>query len=390
MLFHHHGIHRAFTGDYAEYMSHESNVDAAVYLMLANTMLHEVYPGEVTTIAEDVSGVPTLCRSVKWGGIGFDYRLHMGAPDLWVGLVETCPDEAWPMHGIVAALCNRRIGEEKTIAYVECHDQSIVGDDPLAFRLMGSAMHSGMVAPPPKQQPRWEIQRGISLLKLTRLVTMALGGEGYLNFMGNEFGHPDWIDFPRTGNNYSHEYCRRRFHLARNPDLLYRHLLAWDRACIHLQRDHPFMHSNHLIVSEHNEHTKVIVVERDDLIFVFNFHPTQNHATYKIGTPDHGRYKLVLDSDSWDVGGQGRVPHAETYFTTPETSADDPSRSLNGRPCSITLPILPSRTCQVYLKQPEKTSKKAAKSGRPARRPKPKNNAVLNVVSKKPTFPTLT
>lgn len=201
MLYHHHGINTAFSGNYEEYFGLSTNVDAVVYLMLANKLIHDLIPGGGISVAEDVSGMPTLCRAVGEGGVGFDYRLAMGVPDKWIEIIKHVPFEEWSMSDLVSALCNRRYSE-KTIAYAESHDQSIVGDQTIAFRLMGAEMYTGMSA---LEEPSEVVERGMALHKMIRTITMAIGGESWLNFMGNEFGHPEWIDFPREGKrNSSH------------------------------------------------------------------------------------------------------------------------------------------------------------------------------------------
>jgi len=386
MLYHHHGLNRSFSGDYGEYMSLGSDVESAVYLMLANDMLHELYP-EVTTIAEDVSGLPTLCRPVAEGGIGFDYRMHMGIPDMWVKLLSGPADEQWSMQYIVSQLCLRRVGLEKTIAYTECHDQSIVGSNPIAylligsepkdamfgsrgaeshdqsivgsnpiaFRLMGESMKHSMSVDLSRRPPV-TIERGLALHKMIRLITMALGGEGYLNFMGNEFGHPDWVDFPREGNGYSHDFCRRKWYLADNHLSYHRFLLRWDCAMHTLEENFQFMTAGHLWCSSHHESDKVIVVERDELVFVFNFHPTNDYFDYKVGAPEGGNYKIVLDSDASIVGGQGRVPHHKSLTTQPEGIPGNSKTNFNGRCFAFILPVLPARTCQVYTRTTNRTT----------------------------------
>eukprot|EP00434_Breviolum_minutum_P036958 symbB.v1.2.032757.t1/scaffold3972.1/size47140/1 len=211
MLYHHHGLYMSFTGNYEEYFSMQTDVDAVVYLMLASELVKSMRPNAVM-IAEDVSGMPGLCVPVAEGGIGFDYRLAMSLPDLWISLLKEAKDEYWGMNHIVSRMCNRRRGVEKTIAYAECHDQSIVGDKTIAFWLMDAEMYTGMGDD--GTQGTVAIERGMSLHMIIRAITMGLGGEGYLNFMGNEFGHPEWVDFPREGNNWSSAHCRRRFDLA--------------------------------------------------------------------------------------------------------------------------------------------------------------------------------
>ncbi|KAF5189125.1 1,4-alpha-glucan-branching enzyme, partial [Thalictrum thalictroides] len=217
MLYHHHGINMAFTGDYNEYFSESTDVDAVVYLMLANLLIHNILP-DATVIAEDVSGMPALGRLVSEGGIGFDYRLAMAIPDKWIDYVVNKKDEEWSMKDIVLTLTNRRY-TEKCISYAESHDQSIVGDKTIAFSLMDKEMYSGMSC---LTDASPTVERGVALHKMIHFITMALGGDGYLIFMGNEFGHPDWIDFPREGNGWSYEKCRRQWSLVDADHLRYK------------------------------------------------------------------------------------------------------------------------------------------------------------------------
>lgn len=343
MLYHHHGINTAFTGSYSEYFGLSTNVDAVVYLMLANQLIHSCTKQGVS-IAEDVSGMPTLCRPVSEGGVGFDYRLAMGVPDRWIEIIKHLPDEEWSMGDLVSTLCNRRY-TEKTIAYSESHDQSIVGDQTIAFRLMGAEMYTGMSA---LEEAPQAVARGMALCKVIRAVTMAIGGEGWLNFMGNEFGHPEWIDFPREGNGWSYDKCRRRWDLADSPHLRYKFLLSFDAALEGLEEEHQFLCSPHQLVSEANEAKKTIVAERGALIFVFNFHHSEAYEGYKIGVGMPGKYALVLDSDAGVFGGQGRVYHDAEYFTTPE----DGEGGFNGRPCSMQV-FTPPRTVLVFRRVDE-------------------------------------
>eukprot|EP00958_Prasinococcus_capsulatus_P024053 scaffold3713_cov372-Prasinococcus_capsulatus_cf.AAC.7 len=278
----------------------------------------------------------------------------MSLPDMWIDILKNTHDEDWHMNRIVGTLCNRRRGPaaEKVVAYAESHDQSIVGDKTIAFWLMDQEMYDGMstLTEPPNPVI---IQRGMSLHKMIRLITIGLGGEGYLSFMGNEFGHPEWIDFPREGNDWSHDYCRRRFDLADRTDLRYHQLQFWEESFLALEEETHFMSDEHLLVSEQDEEKKVIVFERANLVFVFNFHPADTYEKYKVGVREPGRYRLVLDSDGLNMGGEGRVPHDWIYFSDPEGIPGEPETNFNDRPQSITLEILPSRTCQVYTLLPE-------------------------------------
>lgn len=225
MLYHSRGIGEGFSGHYDEYFGLNVDTDAVIYLALANHMLHTIDP-DVITIAEDVSGMPTLCRPVSEGGIGFDYRLAMAIPDKWIELLKETSDENWDLSNIVHTLTNRR-WMENTDAYAESHDQALVGDKTLAFWLMDKEMYFNMAVTSP---PNLIIDRGIALHKIIRLLTHSLGGEAYLNFMGNEFGHPEWLDFPRVGNNESYHYARRQWNLVDDQNLKYKFLNEFDRA----------------------------------------------------------------------------------------------------------------------------------------------------------------
>ncbi|KAJ7560749.1 hypothetical protein O6H91_04G144000 [Diphasiastrum complanatum] len=259
MMYTHHGLQMTFTGSYGEYFGLATDVDAVVYLMLANDLLHGLYSQHVT-VAEDVSGMPTLCRPVHEGGIGFDYRLQMAIADKWIELLSKKKDEEWDMGNIIFTLTNRR-WSEKCIAYAESHDQALVGDKTLAFWLMDKDMYDKMALDGPST-PR--VDRGIALHKMIRLITMALGGEGYLNFMGNEFGHPEWIDFPRgdqvlpngkfvPGNGGSYDKCRRRFDLGDAEFLRYHELQEFDCAMQQLEEKHKVFFSSECCLMPHSK-----------------------------------------------------------------------------------------------------------------------------------------
>ncbi|XP_064583009.1 1,4-alpha-glucan-branching enzyme isoform X1 [Zonotrichia leucophrys gambelii] len=310
MLYHHHGIGTGFSGDYNEYFGLHVDEDALCYLMLANHMINTLHP-ECITIAEDVSGMPALCRPVAEGGGGFDYRLAMAIPDKWIQIIKELKDEDWNMGNIVHTLTNRRY-EEKYIAYAESHDQALVGDKTLAFRLMDAEMYTNMSVLMPLTPV---IDRGIQLHKMIRLITHALGGESYLNFMGNEFGHPEWLDFPRIGNNESYHYARRQFNLTEDDLLRYKFLNAFDRDMNKLEERFGWLASPQAYVSEKHESNKVIAFERAGLIFIFNFHPYQSYVDYRVGIETPGKYKILLDSDAGEYGGHQRLDHRTEYFS---------------------------------------------------------------------------
>lgn len=351
MLYHHHGINVAFTGNYDEYFSEATDVDAVVYMMLANHLIHRILP-DATVVAEDVSGMPGLCRPVSEGGIGFDYRLAMAVPDKWIDYLKNKNDEDWSMQEITWSLTNRRY-TEKCVAYAESHDQAIVGDKTIAFLLMDKEMYSGMSC---LTEASPVIERGIALHKMIHFITMALGGEGYLNFMGNEFGHPEWIDFPREGNGWSYEKCRRQWDLLDVDHLRYKFLNAFDAAMNLLDEKFSFLASPKQIVSCTDEEKKVIVFERGDLVFVFNFHACNTYEGYKVGCDLPGKYRAALDSDAWEFGGLGRVGHDVDHFTNPEGIPGVPETNFNNRPNSFKV-LSPPRTCVVYYRVEETLEK---------------------------------
>ncbi len=307
MLYHDHGLGRSF-GSYADYFSGNVDEDALTYIGLANRLVHAVRPDAIT-VAEEVSGMPGLAAPPSAGGYGIDYRLAMGVPDYWIKLIKEVPDEHWPMGHLWHELTNRR-REEKTIAYAESHDQALVGDQSIIFRLIGEAMYWHMHS----SDAHLRVERGMALHKLIRLITLAAGGHGYLNFMGNEFGHPEWIDFPREGNAWSFRYARRQWYLADDPSLKYRFLSAFDRAMIALVRAHALFGGEVPHLLHERSDTKVMAFERAGLVFAFNFQPSASHVDYRIDAPP-GKYRTLLDSDSAAYGGQGRLDPDQEHFT---------------------------------------------------------------------------
>lgn len=305
MLYLHHG----FTSfdHYDKYFKEGVDWDAVTYLQLANELIHN-FKKESISIAEDVSGMPGLCRSPKEGGCGFDFRLGMGIPDYWIKILKEKRDEDWNIHELWSVLSNRRY-KEKTIAYAESHDQALVGDKSLAFWLMDKEMYFHMNV----EDQNVIIDRGIALHKLIRLITISLGGEGYLTFMGNEFGHPEWVDFPREGNNWSHKYARRQWSLADNKGLKYQFLNNWDKAMIRLIKDHKVLASGTANQINMDSTNNVIIFERNGLIFVFNFNPNESIFGYQFWVPKKGKYRILLNSDSSDFGGFNRIDDTLEY-----------------------------------------------------------------------------
>lgn len=310
MLYHSHGLGTGFSGDYNEYFGMATDTESFNYLQLANYVSKKLHPTCVT-IAEDVSGMPALCRPVEEGGGGFDYRLGMAIPDKWIKLLKHEQDEGWNMGDLVHTLTNRR-WKEKTVAYAESHDQALVGDKTIAFWLMDKEMYDFMSTVSPLTPI---IDRGLALHKMIRLLTHSLGGESWLNFIGNEWGHPEWLDFPRQGNNNSYHYARRQWNLVDDNLLRYKFLNNFDREMNLLEERHRWLSAHPAWVSWKHEDDKLIVFERANLLFVFNFHPNKSFVDYKVGVDTPGKYKIVLDSDSAEFGGHSRLDHSTEFCT---------------------------------------------------------------------------
>ncbi len=340
MLYRDHGIGRKFTG-YDDYFNTHVELDAIAYLMLANELIHAVNPNAIS-IAEEVSGMPGIARPTEEGGLGFDYRLAMGIPDYWIQLLKEKSDEDWHLGDIYGMLLNRRAGE-KHIAYVESHDQGIVGDKTLAMQLMDAELYDkmGIFSENPV------IARGIAMHKLIRLLTFSLGGEGYLNFMGNEFGHPEWIDFPRAGNNHSYHYARRQWHLVDDDTLRYQHLNAFDAAMQQLDAHFHLLSDTEVQLLFIHEEAKQLVYARGGLVCVFNFHPTASYRDWRIPVPQPADYRVVLNTDDIGYGGQGHV-EAAAHYPWQDISMDGP---MDGQAQSIQL-YVPARSAQVLLPVP--------------------------------------
>ncbi len=308
MIYHDHGLGVAFT-DYRKYFSLNTDTEAITYLQLANALIREVDPTAIT-IAEDMSAMPGMCLPIRDGGIGFDFRLAMGTPDMWIKLIKDIPDEKWDMWQIYGELSGRRPGE-KYIGYAESHDQALVGDKTLMFRLCDSRMYTDMS----KDSHDAVIARGIALHKMIRLSTLTLGGEGYLNFMGNEFGHPEWIDFPREGNGWSYFYCRRQWHLADDGNLKYGYLQEFDRAMMSLAEEQPlFAKAPRCLFIDADK--QVLNYERSGLVFALNFSPSESYENYFVAVPRPGRYRVILSTDDSAFGGWDRISRDYVYTAT--------------------------------------------------------------------------
>lgn len=307
MLYFHRG-HEPF-GDLGAYFGPSVDLDAVAYLQLASTLIQQVKPGAIA-IAEDMSGMPGLCRPVDEGGLGFSHRLAMGIPDYWIKLLKEKKDEEWSMGDMWYTLTNRRYGEPH-VAYCESHDQALVGDKTLAFRLMDAEMYWKMAV----DQQSVVVDRGMALHKMIRLVTLATGGEGWLNFMGNEFGHPEWIDFPREGNGWSYEHCRRQWSLVDNPSLRFKFLNAFDQAMVRMALDARLLNNPPPFPLNIDEGNQVMAFHRGGLLFVFNWSGDRAIMDYVLPAPQKGEWRVVLDTDSARFGGFGRQDGSIPHFT---------------------------------------------------------------------------
>lgn len=311
MLYYNHGLGQAF-GGYGDYYNGGQDTNAIAYLTLANKLIHEVNPNAIT-IAEEMSGMPGLASKFKDGGIGFDYRMAMGIPDYWIKTIKEKKDEDWHPTSIFWELTNRR-ADEKTISYAESHDQALVGDKTLIFRLIDSEMYWHMMT----GDDNMTVARGIALHKLIRLVTCTTINGGYLNFMGNEFGHPEWIDFPREGNGWSYKYARRQWELVDREDLKYQFLNNFDNDMIHLVAKSSNFQKKPVVKLWEKDDDQVLAYSRGDLVFVFNFNPSRSFTDYGILAPE-GEYVGVMNSDNPRYGGYGNIDDNVHHFTEHDT-----------------------------------------------------------------------
>ena len=307
MLYHNHGIGVDF-GSQEDYFGDNVNNDAVTYLQLANTLIHQLNEDNIT-IAEDVSGMPGICASIEDGGIGFDYRLGMGLPDFWIKVLKDQRDEEWNMHEFFFTMTNR-LYDVKTIAYAESHDQALVGDKTLAFRLMDKEMYTSMS----KFTPNMIVDRGIALHKMIRLFTISLGGNAWLNFMGNEFGHPEWIDFPRLENEWSYKHARRQWSLVDDKNLKYHWLNDFDREMLKFIKENDIMNAEPAWLMNADEEKKTIVFERNNLIFVFNW-GNESIPDYEINVKQTGDYEVVFTTDESDFGGYDNIDKTTKFPT---------------------------------------------------------------------------
>lgn len=311
MLYWDHGLGKDFVG-YDNYFNAGVDENAVTYLALAAMLVKEIDPDGIT-IAEDMSGMAGLAAPFEAGGLGFEFRMAMGVADHWIKWLKEKTDDQWSMGEIWWELTNKR-EDEKTISYAECHDQALVGDKTLIFRLIDKEMYTSMNI----DSKSLVVDRGIALHKMIRLVTIATAGDGYLTFMGNEFGHPEWIDFPRAGNGWSYKYARRQWSLCKPDYLRYKYLMNFDSDMIHLfRKENLLAYKPELIRAD--EEKKVLIFRRKNYIFALDFNSSESFTGYAVEAPE-GDWELELDSDEKRYDGfsrlkEGEVHHSDTGIT---------------------------------------------------------------------------
>jgi 1,4-alpha-glucan branching enzyme len=315
MLYFDHGLGKAFTC-YDDYFNEGLDQEAFTYFIMANKLIHEINPNALS-IAEEMSGLPGLATPLKDGGMGFDFRMAMGVPDFWIKLIKEVSDERWDVGYIFHELTSKR-QDEKVVSYAESHDQALVGDKTIIFRLIDKEMYFSMR----KDQPNLAVERGIALHKMIRLATISCAGGAYLNFMGNEFGHPEWIDFPREGNNWSYAHARRMWSLADNQDLKYGWLSDFDREMITLVKKSKLIEVPEVNWKYDHKGNQILVFSRGKYLFVFNFNPTQSFPGYGIPM-EASSYRIVLNTDEYRFGGQNRIDDGLVYSTVPDDGKEN-------------------------------------------------------------------
>ena len=382
MLYHDHGLGTDFNSN-DKYFSYNTHTEAITYLQLANELIRQVNPKAIT-IAEDMSGMPGMALPIEDGGIGFDYRLGMGLPDMWIKAVKG-QDEFWDINKMWGDMCLRRPGEN-TIAYVESHDQALVGDKTMIFRLADAAMYTDMN----KDCHNTVIDRAIALHKMIRLFTLAGGGEGYLNFMGNEFGHPEWIDFPREGNGWSFHYCRRQWSLKNNGLLKYEWLNEFDKDMVAVTKEYGMFNQRMADMMLMKAPEQTCAFYRGGLLFVFNFHFQRSLSNVLIPVHQPGEYTVVLSSDDPKYGGFDNVK-MQTYSTKMFDGKHYVELYIPARTCFVLKEkvILPppvvEPTAVEEVAPVKKTTRKSTKKAAEAEAPAEKKPAPRKRTAKKTT-----
>ena len=337
MIYFDHGLGKAFAS-YADYFTSNVDQEALSYLLLSNKLIHLINP-QAISIAEEVSGIPGVAAPIEDGGIGFDFRMAMGVPDFWIKIIKELPDEEWNVGQIFYELTSKR-QDEKVVSYAESHDQALVGDKTIIFRLIDKEMYFSMR----KDQPNLTVDRGIALFKMIRLATASCAGGAYLNFMGNEFGHPEWIDFPRQGNNWSFSHARRLWSIADNHNLRYHWLADFDQIMITWIRNSRLLDIPGVRWRFDNKADQILAYQRGDFLFVFNFNPSKSFTGYGIPL-EASKYRILFHTDEACFGGQERIDKSIIYYTRPSGGLSS-QHYLNL--------YLPARTAIVLEREPFK------------------------------------
>ena len=309
MLYLDHGLGRDFTS-YSDYFNDNVDNHAVTYLSLANKLIHEINPNAIT-IAEDMSGFPGIGITPENDGLGFDFRLSMGVPDFWIKTIKEKNDEQWSVGHLFHELTQHR-PEEKVIAYAESHDQALVGDKTIFFRLTDKEMYDFMA----KDKPSLIIDRALALHKMIRLLTLTTAYSGYLNFMGNEFGHPEWIDFPREGNDWSYKYARRQWSLQDNDLLKFEYLGNFDKKMLEIAKKHKLLAHPYINLCHNNDNDQILAYQRGKLLIVFNFSPKNSYSDYGI-IVNPSKFKIILNTDRPEFGGYNRIDESIVHFSQP-------------------------------------------------------------------------
>ncbi|XP_058788144.1 1,4-alpha-glucan-branching enzyme 3, chloroplastic/amyloplastic [Vicia villosa] len=330
MIYTHNGF-ASFTGDLEEYSNQYVDKDALLYLIMANEILHVLHPN-IITIAEDATYYPGLCEPTSQGGLGFDYYVNLSAPEMWSTFLETVPDHEWSMTKIVNTLVSKKENANKMLLYAENHNQSISGRRSLAEVLFGEIdEHS--------EHYKESLLRGSSLHKMIRLITLTIGGRAYMNFMGNEFGHPKRVEFPTSSNDYSYSLANRQWDLL-EKDGVHRDLFTFDKDMMRLDKNERVLSRGFPSFHHVNDSSKVISYVRGPLLFIFNFHPTDSYDSYTVGVEEAGEYQLILNTDEIKYAGQGILRENQYFQRTISKRVDGHRNCIEVQ--------LPSRTAQVY------------------------------------------
>lgn len=329
MMYTHNGF-ATFTGEMEEYCNQYVDKDALIYLILANEMLHELHP-DIITIAEDATFYPGLCEPTSQGGLGFDYWVNLSVSEMWLWLLENAPYQEWNMNKIVSVLVNNQQSHEKMLLYTENHNQSISGGRSFAEIILRKF----------KEQPFGSEDvtfRVSSLHNMVKLITFSISGSAYLNFMGNEFGHPNRVEFPMPSNNYSFNFANRRWDLLLEG--VHNNLFKFDMDMMRMDEHEQILSRGLPKVHHVNDFNMVISYIRGPLLFICNFHPEISHKMYIIGVEEAGEYKVILNTDEISYGGHGELKDDQYLQRTSNKRADGYRISLE-----VTLP---RRSAQVY------------------------------------------